>query len=764
MIFSNRLKFLLDYITKYINFIVMNAIQFISVIYLTLGVLILLLGILIFRENPNQRLNRVTGSMMFFAAIAPIMSSFSMLIQQVHAAPEFDLSFFYKVFLMWEFFFPQLLLFSLLFPRENQIIKKNYYKVTPLLFVPHLLRMAIILIFKNPESIISLIDFTSKGSRVFLQPIMLVFNLLLSFLSYIYVFHNTIFSLINIIYVFLTFFIMYHGYQELRNPLLRRRVKLVLWGTGISVSLYVFGLMIPKLLSIHMSELVAHTVTILALGIAPLSITMAIIKYQFLDITMFFRRGIIFSISSGLLVGIYLLMYGQAKLIFNSLFGVEIPAVEILFLILAIIFFQPILSYLESIVEKLSAQTKPDRKKILQDLSHELLHIIEIEQLKQKVITTLKETMMLEDIRLILGTRESHYVIEPPVSEKPNENIFDKESEFIKLMTCIKEPLNIDEINLKLVEQREFDLLHRMHAELFFPLCHHESLNGVLCVGKKTNNTKFSVDDTASLTMLSDQIAIALENSELYKQKLANQRIEEELSLSREIQRMLLPHQVPQGPSFQLSVLTIPSKEVGGDYYDFLYIDDYRIGIAIGDISGKGIPGAILMSNLQATFRSAAADNTCTAAVTSKINKQIANTTSAEKFATFFYGIFDLKKHTFTYTNAGHNYPIHREIKKRCSYLIQNGLVIGVLPDYKYEEKQIKVSNGDFLVFYTDGITEAINAHSEEFGERHLLEIVCNTEATSAEELRNQIYDELINFTHGISQYDDITLLVLKLI
>ncbi|MBN1155572.1 SpoIIE family protein phosphatase [candidate division KSB1 bacterium] len=737
--------------------------QFISVIYLTMGVLILLLGILIFRDNPNRRLNRVTGSMMFFTAIVPIMISFSLLIQQVPAASEFDLSLFHKIFLIWEFFFPQLLLFSMLFPKENQLVQ-YYYKITPLLFLPHLVRMTIVLIFKSPESILALIELTSGGSRIFLQPIFLVFNLILSLLSYIYEFQKLIFSFINIVYFILAAFIMYRGYQEIKSPPLHRRAKVIFWGIIISVGLYIIGIAVPQLLAIEIADFWMHGVILLALIIGPVAIILSIIKYQFLDITMFFRRGIIFSITSGLVVGIYLLIYGQAKHIFNSLFGVNVPAIEIIFLILAIIFFQPVLSYLERIVQKLFEQEKTDNRKILQELSHDLLHIIEIDELKHKVISNLKQMMKLEQVRLILSTRESEYIVEPPLSDKPNENIFDKNSPFISLMTCIKEPLSADEVDLNLVDQREFAIIKNINAELFFPLCHHNALNGILCIGKRVDDTKFSTEDITSLKALSDQISIALENSELHEQKLEKQRIEEELALSSEIQRMLLPHSIPQGTLFEISALNVPSKEVGGDYYDFIMIDDHRLGIAIGDISGKGIPGALLMSNLQATFRSIAANSTNTSDVTSKINNQISKSTSAEKFATFFYGILDFKKYTFTYTNAGHNYPIHRQSDITCSYLTQSGLVIGVLPDYDYEEKRIKIRRGDFLVLYTDGITEAINIQRDEFSERHLLDIVCKSHANSAEELRNQIYEELIDFTHGINQYDDITLLVVQLI
>lgn len=741
----------------------MNIIQLTSIIYLTLGILILLLGILIFRENPNRRINRVTGTMMFFAALAPIMGAFSMLIQQVPAANELDLSLFYKLYLFWEFFFPQLLLFSLIFPKETNIIH-NYQRVTPLIYVPHLIQITIILLFQNPESILALTEFTDTGSGIFLQPLFMIFNLLLTLLSLIHEFHDNIFALINIIYVILAMLIMYRGYKELKSPRLKNQVTIVLWGIRISVGLYVVAVLLPKLLSIQLSEIFVYALIFSALIIGPVSIAIAIIKYQFLNIRMILRRGIIFSMTSGLLVGTYLVIYSQAKQIFNSILGVDIPAIEIIFLIFAIIFFQPILSFIEKIVEKLFEQEKIDYRNTMQALSHNLLHIIEIDKLKQKVIYSLKDIMMVESVKLILKTKDSHYIIEPPNSKLLNENIFSKNSQFIELMSCIEDPVNLNEINARITDSNELNLLKNTNTELFFPLCHHDSLNGILCIGKKINNSKLTSEDISNLNVLSDQIALALENTELYEEKIEKQRIEEELSLTSEIQRMLLPHQIPQSNFFEISALNIPSKEVGGDYYDFVNIENKKIGVVIGDISGKGIPGAILMSNLQATFRAISADSSSTSKVTYKINNQIANTTSSEKFATFFYGIIDYNNYTLTYTNAGHNYPIHRQANNKCSYLVDSGLVIGVSKNYNYLEKRIKLKKGDFIILYTDGITEAINSQHDEFSDQHLLDIVCKSNATSAEELRNQIYEDLINFTKGISQYDDITLLVIQLI
>jgi sigma-B regulation protein RsbU (phosphoserine phosphatase) len=332
------------------------------------------------------------------------------------------------------------------------------------------------------------------------------------------------------------------------------------------------------------------------------------------------------------------------------------------------------------------------------------------------------------------------------------------------LIQKLDRPIGYDEIIAHISESEETELLNKLNCYLLIPLAHRGDLNGILCLGNKLTRTSFSAEDARLLNVLSDQIAIALENIDLYQAKLEKQHIEKEISVAREIQKMLLPYVIPMGKNFEISAMNIPSKEVGGDYYDFIQLDDHHIGIAIGDISGKGIPGAMLMSNLQATLRASVWQFHEPADVMKKINNQIANTTSSEKFATFFYGVLDSKKLTFTFTNAGHNYPIIKKRSGQYCHLTDGGLVIGVKPDFEYNQTKMKLSPGDTLVFYTDGITEALNPQVEEFGEQKLLDIIVQYPYRSAEQLRNHIYEEMIRFTQGESQYDDLTLIVLQIL
>lgn len=743
----------------------MDIIILTSIIYLTIGVLLSLIGILIFRENPSQRINRATAVMILLAALAPIMGAFGLLVNRMGAQLKLDIELFKRIFLIWEFFFPQLLYFSLIFPRERKYLQ-DYPRIVYLIFLPHIFHFVVVLLFRSPDSIMSLANVTQLGSQsnTLLQPLVIVLNILLSLLSLFYEFHINFFALVNLVYVIAAVIIMYRGYQNMTSPRIRHQVALVLWGIRVSVGLYAIAFLLPKLFPFKTSDTIVYFLTILALLIGAGSIAWAIIKYQFLDISQSISRRFLFSICSGLLLAIYLVIFDQSKKMTSAIIGFQLPILEVLFIILAVILFQPALSGIRYVIDRLFGRDKSDYDHVLQTLSHDILTIMDLDKLKEKITKTLTESMMLENVHLIIENKAGDFEVDCEHGGKNRQYKFSRNGDFINLIQKANKPIGYDEIVARIFESEETELLNKLNCYLLMPLSHRGDLNGILCLGNKLTRTSFSAEDAKLLNVLSDQIAIALENIDLYRAKLDKQHIEKEILVAREIQKMLLPYQIPKGKNFEISAMNIPSKEVGGDYYDFIQLDDHHIGLAIGDISGKGIPGAMLMSNLQATLRASVWQFHEPAEVMKKINNQIANTTSSEKFATFFYGILDSKKLTFTFTNAGHNYPVIKKQNGQYCHLTEGGLVIGVKPDFEYNQTKLKLSHGDTLVFYTDGITEALNPQVEEFGEQKLLDIIVNYPYHSAEALRNHIYEEMIKFTQGESQYDDLTLIVLQIL
>lgn len=249
---------------------------------------------------------------------------------------------------------------------------------------------------------------------------------------------------------------------------------------------------------------------------------------------------------------------------------------------------------------------------------------------------------------------------------------------------------------------------------------------------------------------------------------LANERLTRELETARAIQERLLPSEEPDLAGFEVTGASIPSREIGGDYFDFLLQDAGRIGVAIGDVSGKGMPAALLMSNLQASLQGQVIHPSSVAEVVGRVNNLIVGSTDPHMFATFFYGLLDTQAGTFTSTNAGHNPPLVLRQDGTVELLKTGGLLLGMVGQVKYKQETITLAPGDVVVLYTDGITEAVGPSAEEddpeamFGEETLVEVVRRHSHLPAVGIKEAILDAVSTHTQGVAQSDDITLVVVR--
>ena len=241
----------------------------------------------------------------------------------------------------------------------------------------------------------------------------------------------------------------------------------------------------------------------------------------------------------------------------------------------------------------------------------------------------------------------------------------------------------------------------------------------------------------------------------------ALQHQEEELKRAREIQQMLLPSTLPQPAGVQIAGAWQPAREVGGDYFDVIQLDKDRVGICIGDVAGKGITAALLMANLQASFRAFATAEASPETVCTRLNKFLCANIASGKFVTFFYAVLDANSHTLTYENAGHS-PGYLLRKDGTTETLQGaGAVLGALPDWTYQSYTSQLHPGDMLLLSTDGITEAENAQVEEFGDERLLQ-AARARDGSAIEIQRAIMQQVTAFCGGNFR-DDATLLVLRI-
>ncbi|MFQ5722627.1 MAG: PP2C family protein-serine/threonine phosphatase [Candidatus Aminicenantales bacterium] len=285
---------------------------------------------------------------------------------------------------------------------------------------------------------------------------------------------------------------------------------------------------------------------------------------------------------------------------------------------------------------------------------------------------------------------------------------------------------------------------------------------GLLNVFNKRLEEGFTPEDQRLLSIIATQSAQVIENARLYEEEQALHRIEEELRVAYEIQINLLPKEDPEIAGYDIAGKSVPAKEVGGDYYDFIPINDHRLAICVGDVSGKGMPAALLMANLQATLRGQTLFSTSCGDCLQRSNKLLFQSTDIQKFVTLFYGILDTRKDEFYYSNAGHNNPFLFSVDGNISRLSAGGIVLGFMEDYTFKEEVVYFNPGDVMVIYSDGITEAMNANDREFGEERLEALVSENLSISSSEIIKKIISTVQSFVGDTPQIDDITLVIIK--
>lgn len=296
---------------------------------------------------------------------------------------------------------------------------------------------------------------------------------------------------------------------------------------------------------------------------------------------------------------------------------------------------------------------------------------------------------------------------------------------------------------------------------LSVPMSLKGKMIGLLTLFNKKSEVGFTGDDQRLLSIIASQSAHVLEHARLLQKEQQLLKLEEEYRMAKEIQLNILPKQIPEISGYDIFALNIPAREVGGDYYDFIKIPGNKIALCLGDITGKGLPAAMLMANLQATLRGQALTQKNLSDNIKNSNLLLFNSTAENRFATLFYCELDFINHTITYCNAGHDAPISI-FQNKISRLTEGGLLLGSFDFAEFEQVSKLIEPGELLLIYSDGVTEAMNNTNEEFGEEKLLSILKSNVNLTAKELIDKIVSEVKTHSSKVEQSDDITLMVIK--
>ena len=307
-----------------------------------------------------------------------------------------------------------------------------------------------------------------------------------------------------------------------------------------------------------------------------------------------------------------------------------------------------------------------------------------------------------------------------------------------------------------------YTYLQKIGIELIVPMQLQGETKGLILLGKRANESQYSEDDIEYIYSVGSLAIVSIENQRLFKEALEKQKLEEDLEIAHDIQKNLLPHKIPPFSNFDVVANTVFSKQVGGDYYDVITLDNNNFCIAIADVSGKGVSAALMMANLQAFLKTICKQGMKIDEATGLINDLISENTTEGKFITFFWAIVENDSKQLLYVNAGHNPPLLIR-KGKIIKLDKGGIILGVMSTMiPYISERLQLEKDDVIVLFTDGVSEAMNQSGEEFSDERLEKLSISLVEKSAEGISVTIQNEVSKFAYGTVQSDDITLMVIK--
>ena len=313
----------------------------------------------------------------------------------------------------------------------------------------------------------------------------------------------------------------------------------------------------------------------------------------------------------------------------------------------------------------------------------------------------------------------------------------------------------------------ENEALAALNSSLLIPISINHEVSGFISLAHRRSGLPYTSEDKLILLVIGNEIATFIENKKIIRHRADEERKARELEMAAEVQRHLFPAGGLDNDDLEIYGTCLPAQGVGGDYYDYFQIDQGRVGLAIADVAGKGIAAALLMSTVQASLRCEfSAVEKSLPDVVSSINRLLQRSTNEGSYATFFLAEFDQPTRQLTYVNAGHNPPILASasvsMQSQVKLLNAGGPIIGAFLDQTYEQEKVLLTNGDIVVVYTDGVTEALSPDGIEFGEARLRSIVLEVRPFNARQAAEHVIGKVLEWQGHSSQYDDITLIVMK--
>lgn len=550
----------------------------------------------------------------------------------------------------------------------------------------------------------------------------------------------------------------------------RRQGNWLEWGVGFPMTVFViFGIILPAFVGNPLLRW-----SLLFLLPPPIVLAFLILKERMMDVGVVIKRSLIYAILSALLIGTFVLLVMAASQLVVVLTGQEsqlaVFAAALVTAVAGNLYRERVQNYLD----RSFFRDRHDYQKALLEFSKELSRLERLDTLLAKISKQFVDTLHVTNcLPFILDQKtESYWMVSPfgltdPVLEKVRFSA----SEFGLSTLLVKAARPIELYDLETnplfahLPVAEKVALKKMETALAVPLALKDKLVGMLLLGNKKSGNPFSSEDADFFATFSASLAVVVENARLYKEELEKHEMERELDVARQIQeRLVACCRLPELSGIDVATRYLPSKQVSGDLFTVLPARGNQVALAVGDVSGKGVPASLLMATVQSSLTTLVEQKLSPMEIMQRLNRLVHDNSEPQHFVTFFLGLFDSESRRLAYVNAGHTPPLYFPPGGKPKELTEGGLLLGIMPEARYEAGDILLHKNAPVVLYTDGITEAENHSEEQFGTARLTEIIEQNRHLSSKELGERILSGLKSFCDGRELGDDVSLVILKVV
>jgi sigma-B regulation protein RsbU (phosphoserine phosphatase) len=505
----------------------------------------------------------------------------------------------------------------------------------------------------------------------------------------------------------------------------------------------------------------------LALAFVSISFAYAILKHGAIELNIVVRKSIVYALLTGAIIAAY---YGLVRFLgdfFTTQFHLRPVYFSIIAVLVLAVVFHPARQFVQGLVDRLFFRGEYDYKREVVEFNRQLSRRLTkkeiLDYFSERMRALLKASYVAFYKKGDAGEQFRLDVVD--VDAKTLPDTFPRGSLLGRYLGRFRKPLMAEYLDESWAE-RHLDMqstafLASSQAAVCLPIGSTESLFGLIVLGVKRSGLPYSRADSELLETFSEHLALVLENADLHEATIEKERLKNEVLLAREIQLSLLPKAPPKRENLELHGKMESSVEVGGDYYDFFELGRHSVGVVIGDVSGKGVPAAMLVSSLRAVFRNLAMrEGTGVAQVVGDLNRYLCENSKGAQYATIFYAIFELDASTLTFCNAGHC-PALLVKSQYVDRLGEGGMMLGIDAAHRYEEGRVRIERGDVLCFYTDGVTEQADPAGREYGESRLIEFLRANRNLPLTALQERLFATVLAFGNG-RQDDDITAIIAR--